>query len=85
MASVWLCRSDLSLSSSSSVVDVKQPYLVESKPGFSLFLSIILAIHFFAGIHRVSLTLFTHILRAKDCYFYKKFEYANGLCLVPGM
>ena len=53
MASVWLCRSDLSLSSSSSVVDVKQPYLVESKSGFSLFLSIILAIHFFAGIHRV--------------------------------
>ena len=78
MASVWLCRSDLSLSSSSSVVDVKQQYLVESKSGFSLFLSIILAIHFFAGIHRVSLDIVYPYSASKEvATFIRNSEYAN--------
>ena len=78
MASVWLCRSDLSASSSSLEFDVKQPYLTESKSGFSLFLSIILAIHFFAGIHRVSLDIVYPYSASKEAAtFIRNSEYAD--------
>ena len=78
IASVWLCRSDLSASCSSSVVDIKQPYIIESKSGFSLFLSIILAIHFFAGIHRVLPDIVYPYSASKEvAAFIRDSEYAN--------
>ncbi|AHF64787.1 hypothetical protein Syncc8109_2479 [Synechococcus sp. WH 8109] len=78
MASVWLCRSDLSVSCSSSGVNVKQSYLIESKSRFSLFLSIILVIHFFAGIHRVFLDIVYPYSASKEvATFIRNSEYAN--------
>ncbi len=78
MASVWLCRSDLSASCSSSVINVKQLYLIESKSRFSLFLSIILVIHFFAGIHRVALDIIYPYSASKEvASFIRNSEYAN--------
>ena len=78
IASIWLCRSDLSASFSSSVVDVKQPYLIESNSRFSLFLSFILVIHFFAGIHRVFLDIVYPYSASKEvATFIRNSEYAN--------
>ena len=78
LASIWLCRSDLSASSSSSMVHVKQSYLIESKSKFSLFLSIILVIHFFAGIHRVFLDIVYPYSASKEvASFVRNSEYAN--------
>ena len=78
MASVWLCRSDLSASCSSSADNIKESYLVESKSRFSLFLSVILVIHFFAGIHRVSLDIVYPYSASKEvATFIRNSEYAN--------
>ena len=78
IASIWLCKLDLSASFSSSGVDVKQSYLTESKSGFSLFLSFILAIHFLAGIHRVFLDIVYPYSASKEvAVFIKNSEYAN--------
>ena len=78
MASVWLCRSDLSASCSSLVANVKESNLIESRPRFSLFLSFILAIHFFAGIHRVSLDIVYPYSASKEvAAFIRNSEYAD--------
>ena len=75
MASVWLAVRSLGIIQC-LLVDVKQPYLIESKSGFSLFLSFILAIHFFAGIHKFSLTLFI-FCEQRVASFIRNSEYAN--------
>ena len=63
---------------SNSVPNVKQSYLIESKSGFSLFLSIILAIHFLAGIHRVFLDIVYPYSASKEvATFIRNSEYAN--------
>ena len=78
LASLWLCRSDLSASCSSSMLHIKQSYLIESKSKFSLFLSIILVIHFFAGIHRVFLDIVYPYSASKEvANFVRNSEYAN--------
>ena len=78
VASIWLCRSDLSVSCSNSVPSIKQSYLIESKSGFSLFLSIILLIHFFAGMHRVFLDIVYPYSASKEvAAFIRNSEYAN--------
>jgi hypothetical protein len=78
MASVWLCRSDLSASCNSLVANVMESNLIESRSGFSLFLSFILAIHFFAGIHRVSLDIVYPYSASKEvANFIRNSEYAN--------
>ena len=78
MASVWLCRSDLSASCSSLVANVKESNLIESRSGFSLFLSFILAIHFFAGIHRVFLDIVYPYSASKEvAAFIRNSEYSD--------
>ena len=78
IASIWLCRSDLSLSCGSSMANVKESYLAGSKSRFSLFLSIILVIHFLAGIHRVSLDIVYPYSASKEvATFIRNSEYAN--------
>ena len=78
VASICLCRSDLSVSCSNSVPSIKQSYLIESKSGFSLFLSIILLIHFFAGMHRVFLDIVYPYSASKEvAAFIRNSEYAN--------
>ena len=57
IASIWLCRADGLASCGISMANVKESYLTDSKSRFSLFLSIILVIHFLAGIHRVFLDI----------------------------
>ena len=78
IASIWLYRSDLSASSGSLMSNVKESYLAESKSRFSLFLSIILVIHFLAGIHRVSLDIVYPYSASKEvATFIRNSEYAN--------
>ena len=78
IASIWLCRSDLSSCYSNSVVNIKQSHLMESKSRFSIFLSIILVIHFLAGIHRVFLDIVYPYSASKEvATFIRNSEYAN--------
>ncbi|MEC7739061.1 MAG: hypothetical protein VYE46_09345 [Cyanobacteriota bacterium] len=78
MASIWLCRSDLSSSCSNSLANVQQIYSMQSKSKFSLLLSVILVIHFCAGIHRVFLDIVYPYSAGKEvAAFIRNSEYAD--------
>ncbi len=80
IASIWLYRSDHSVLQSRPIAKVKAVTLFESnvKSKFSLFLSVILAIHFFAGIHRVFLDMVYPYSASKEvATFIRNSEYVN--------
>ena len=78
ITSIWLCRSDPSASFSGSLANVEQIYSTKAKSKFSLFLSIILVIHFCAGIHRVFLDIVYPYSASKEvATFIRNSEYAD--------
>ena len=78
IASIWLCRSDPSASFGGSLANIEQIYSTKAKSKFSLFLSIILVIHFCAGIHRVFLDIVYPYSASKEvATFIRNSEYAD--------
>ena len=78
ITSIWLCRSDPSASFSGSLANIEQIYSTKAKSKFSLFLSIILVIHFCAGIHRVFLDIVYPYSASKEvATFIRNSEYAD--------